>query len=752
MTERSSPVQPAHIAQLIRKRTRVEAAVVALRLCVAVARRFGVDLAATAPVPPGAAGPDAALAGVLADSLDNSLADALAFVVREAASHEVTCASLPAWEAERLRWREAGDLHPVSRLAAVTGDAAWSGWIADLVLLAGLPELHEGYAALFRQLHPQGEPYPTVALALHWLESERPQSAGAVRDAVEELLVHSRLAAVGLLRLDGAGPWHGRLLRPGPGVWAALQARAPLPGDGVLVAGVRSVPGLEGWLAQPDVRRAATALARGEPCLVALTGGTAAMRATRARALLGAAGAAAIHTAVTLATPLHEREDSAAALYCCAFMQRAVPWLEIEGEDGGGAAGAADAGWGRVPLRRLQWDLPVLASAPHERALPDLRLPLLALSAQPLPATARRALWRALLPGLAAQAGALAASYPVEPGEALDVAGDLALRGQVDGRPLALEDVGACLRARTAWQARPGVTRVAPRAGWDDLLLPPAAERQLREAVLRVRQQMLVLDDWGFEQGRHERRGLRMLFYGPPGTGKTLAAEAMAHALGVDMLVADIASLVSKWIGETEKNLAAVFDLAEKARALLVFDEADALFGQRTETSDAHDRYANLETAFLLQRLERYQGAAILTTNLRNSLDAAFTRRFEFIVEFPEPDEAARRALWRLHLPAGAPLAPGVDLDQLAQWYALSGAQIRNAALAAAFLGAAAHERGESGGQPCIRRQDFLLAVEREYDKAGKAHPGHPPPRSGPLSASSATTAFSASCASTDQR
>jgi hypothetical protein len=725
MDERGIPeaaqgVTAVQVALLIRERTRLEASVVALRLGVAVARRFGLEAVCAPATADAPAGPRA---GAAADTLAETLANSLAFVVREAAARKVTAASLPAWETERRNWREPGDLHPLSRLAAVAAAPAWSALIVDLVLLAGLPELHEGYAALFRQLHPDGEPYPTVALALHWLESEQPHAAATVRDAVEELLLHSRLAAVGLLRLEGAGPWHGRRLRPGPGVWQALQARPPLPDDGVLLAGVRQVPGLDSWLEQSEVRRAARALARGEPCLVALTGGTAAMRATRARALLGAAGVGAIHTALALSAPQAEREAAATAAYCCAFMHRAVPWLDIDGGDDG-----ADAGWGRAPLRRLQWDVPVLATAPYDRALPDLRLPLLALPVQPLPATARRALWAALLPGLAAQAGALAASYPVEPGEALDVASDLALRSQVDGRALTPADVGACVRARTAWHARPGVTRVTPRAGWDGLLLPPAAERQLHEAVLRVRQQMTVLDDWGFEQGRHERRGLRMLFYGPPGTGKTLAAEAVAHALGVDMLVADIASLVSKWIGETEKNLAAVFDLAERARALLVFDEADALFGQRTETSDAHDRYANLETAFLLQRLERYQGAAILTTNLRNSLDAAFTRRFEFIVEFPEPDEAARSALWRLHLPAGAPLAADVDLDQLAQWYALSGAQIRNAALAAAFLGAAAGE-GEAAARACIRRQDFLLAIEREYDKAGKAHPGHPPRR-----------------------
>jgi len=182
--------------------------------------------------------------------------------------------------------------------------------------------------------------------------------------------------------------------------------------------------------------------------------------------------------------------------------------------------------------------------------------------------------------------------------------------------------------------------------------------------------------------------------------------------------VVDLSSLVSKWLGETEKNLAAVFDVAERSRALLLFDEADALFGKRTDTQDAQDRYANLETAYLLQRLERYEGVAVLTTNLRSQLDNAFSRRFEFIVEFPEPDARVRTALWRLHLPEQAPLAPDVDLAELADWYALSGAQIKNAALAGAFLAA-------SSGQ-VIHQRHFLWAIEREFDKAGRAHPGYP--------------------------
>jgi len=157
----------------------------------------------------------------------------------------------------------------------------------------------------------------------------------------------------------------------------------------------------------------------------------------------------------------------------------------------------------------------------------------------------------------------------------------------------------------------------------------------------------------------------------------------------------------------------------ERSRALLLFDEADALFAKRTETQDAHDRYANMETAYLLQRLEHYEGVAVLTTNMRANLDPAFARRFEYIVEFPEPDAATREQLWRLHLPETAPIGGDVRLAELAAWYPISGAQIKNAALAAAFFAAA------DGSN--IQQHHFLLAIEREYDKAGRAHPGFPP-------------------------
>jgi SpoVK/Ycf46/Vps4 family AAA+-type ATPase len=207
-----------------------------------------------------------------------------------------------------------------------------------------------------------------------------------------------------------------------------------------------------------------------------------------------------------------------------------------------------------------------------------------------------------------------------------------------------------------------------------------------------------------------------MLFAGPPGTGKTLSAEVLAGALGADLLVVDVSRVVSKWIGETEKNLAEVFDAAERAQAVLFFDEADALFGRRTEVSDAHDRYANLETAYLLSRLERFEGLAVLATNLRQNIDPAFTRRLEFAVDYEEPSAAEREALWRCHLPERAPLAGDVDLAQLARLYPVVGGVIRNAATAAAFLAAAEGRE--------ISRRHLVAAIRREYEKSGRAFPG----------------------------
>ncbi len=228
--------------------------------------------------------------------------------------------------------------------------------------------------------------------------------------------------------------------------------------------------------------------------------------------------------------------------------------------------------------------------------------------------------------------------------------------------------------------------RIEPKASWDDLVLPELQHHLLRDLVVHVRQQVTVYETWGFARSSSRGLGVAALFAGPSGTGKTLAAEVVAHALRLDLLHVDLSRVVSKYIGETEKNLGRVFDEAERGGAVLLFDEADALFGKRSEVKDSHDRYANLEVSYLLQRIEAFRGLAILTTNLKKALDDAFQRRLRFVIPFPYPDAAARADLWRKTIPAEAP-TENLDIEKLARLNA-SGGTIRTIALHAAFLAA----------------------------------------------------------------
>jgi SpoVK/Ycf46/Vps4 family AAA+-type ATPase len=335
-------------------------------------------------------------------------------------------------------------------------------------------------------------------------------------------------------------------------------------------------------------------------------------------------------------------------------------------------------------------------------------------------------MWRALVPKLDGEASGLAARYPIEPAYAAEAVRDVR---SFDGGRISSGSISAAIQARSSLSLSGGVQLIKPTASREVLVLHPGRMQQIDEALNRLLYQQRVLDEWGFLRGRPGARGVRMLFAGPPGTGKTLTAEVMAKALSMDLLVVDIARVVSKWIGETEKNLAAVFDTAERARAVLLFDEADALFGKRTEVSDAHDRYANLETAYLLARLERFEGLAVLSTNLRQNIDPAFVRRLEFCVNFDEPGREERTALWNVHLPAGAPIGPDVNTRELASLFPVVGALIRNASVAAGFLAAA------DGGVIC--RSHLLHGLRREYEKAGKAFPALPANMSGGRSGTS---------------
>lgn len=263
-------------------------------------------------------------------------------------------------------------------------------------------------------------------------------------------------------------------------------------------------------------------------------------------------------------------------------------------------------------------------------------------------------------------------------------------------------------------QARPRLDDLAQRidssVAWDDLVLPGSQRQVLRDIAAHVRQRARVYDAWGFAAHGSRGLGISALFAGASGTGKTMAAEVLANELRLDLYRIDLSSVVSKYIGETEKNLRRIFDAAESGGAILLFDEADALFGKRSEVKDSHDRYANIEVSYLLQRMEAYRGLAILTTNLKSALDTAFLRRIRFVVQFPFPDAAQRAEIWRRVFPPGAPVE-ALDFEKLARLN-VAGGNIRTIALNAAFLAADA-------GEP-IRMAHLLRAARAEYAKLEK--------------------------------
>ena len=277
--------------------------------------------------------------------------------------------------------------------------------------------------------------------------------------------------------------------------------------------------------------------------------------------------------------------------------------------------------------------------------------------------------------------------------------------------PVSLFDIESAARG----QSNQGLRRLAQKVhcihDWPNLVLPSRCVRQLREICSSEKFRHLVYSQWGYDRRLAQGKGLNALFCGPSGTGKTMAAGIIARALALDLYKIDLSSVVSKYIGETEKQLNQIFHEAGSSNAILFFDEADALFGKRSEVKDAHDRYANVEVAYLLQKMEEYEGIVILATNFRRNMDDAFTRRMHHIVEFPFPDANLRERIWKGLVPPSAPLAGDVNFGFLARQFELSGGNIRNVALAAAFLAA------ESGGEICM--EHFIHGTSRELQKLG---------------------------------
>lgn len=320
----------------------------------------------------------------------------------------------------------------------------------------------------------------------------------------------------------------------------------------------------------------------------------------------------------------------------------------------------------------------------------------------------QRQLWRAALegrtgPDVLAEVDLLSATHRLSAREIEECAA------------LARDEEGAAVAGRLRSQLRRGdldalVRVVEPRATWSDLVLPPERVELLHAMVAQVRARCIVHDDWGFAERSSRGLGSTALFAGEPGTGKTMAAEVIAADLDLELLHVDLSAVVSKYIGETEKNLGRIFDRADHQGAILLFDEADALFGRRTEVSDSHDRYANIEVSYLLQRMEAYRGLAVLTTNARAALDAAFQRRLGFIVQFPFPDAEHRRRIWERAFPDLTPTR-GLEHSRLAS-LSVSGGSISNIARAAAF-------RAASAGGP-VTMADLAWAARAELAKSDR--------------------------------
>lgn len=286
------------------------------------------------------------------------------------------------------------------------------------------------------------------------------------------------------------------------------------------------------------------------------------------------------------------------------------------------------------------------------------------------------------------------------------------LLAAVDGTGLGPEHLLAGARAQNGAGLEKLARRVVPAVGWEDLVVRPAISSHLRDLVSRARNRDRVLGVWRMRPGGGRGRGVTALFCGDPGTGKTMAAEVVAGALGLDLYTVDLATVVDKYIGETEKNLERIFSEAEGVNGVILFDEADALFSKRSDVGDAHDRHANVEVAYLLQRMERFDGVAVLSTNLRTNLDEAFARRLDAIVEFPLPGEEERLSIWERCLPPLVPRDADVDLRFCARAFDLSGGSIRSASVSAAYLAAEAERP--------LAMADLVRSIEREYRKLGR--------------------------------
>ncbi len=331
----------------------------------------------------------------------------------------------------------------------------------------------------------------------------------------------------------------------------------------------------------------------------------------------------------------------------------------------------------------------------------------------PTPAYAQRfSLWQHFLGDENLDVQLIAGQFKLNPSQIRDAVAAARDRVAQEGLSLDSAHLFAAARAYSNPNLATLARKITPRYDWIDIILPADQIAQLTEIITTVRGRPMVLDDWGVGKKLTSSQGVTILFAGPPGTGKTMAAEVIARELGLDLFKIDLSTVVSKYIGETEKNLEKIFHEAASSNAILFFDEADAIFGKRSEVKDAHDRYANIEVSYLLQRMEAYDGVTILATNLRANLDDAFTRRLQFAIDFPFPEEADRLRIWQSLFPQDLPRGEELDFQFMARRFKLAGGNIRNIIVSAAFLAAA--------DEGAVKMVHLLHGARRELQKMGR--------------------------------
>ena len=634
----------------------------------------------------------AALAARLADLLDQALPGPGEHTAASGFLRAMAQAAGPQpWGAD--------DGDPLDRLAAGYG---LSPVEIDLLLLAGLPDEHEGYAGVLRTLHPRGEPRPSAGLAAQ-LFCAGPDERALLREVLEA----GPAVAAGVVRLDGDAPFWERTLQPAEALWSALHGVDAWPAALARVDAPGSAAGLDDWLATPSADHALRALASGRPWTVLVTADTDELAAERGAALAAAAGLAALR--VSLASPPDAGAERLVSVHATA--RGAVPVLRLLAPEGPGAAHAP-------ALERHPGPAVVCAQAGNvvvrgERAVVEVPAPRLTTAA-------RQAMWRAVLPEAPDAAPGLAARYTVEPAVAGAAAGDARALAELEGRAPRMEDVGAGVRTRAGLALSSGVRLLRPHAGWDRLVLPPDRKAQLREALGRLQHQARVLDDWGFLEGRPGARGVRMLFCGPSGTGKTLAAEVLAHALGrgpaaggpvARGVEVDRRDREEPGRGVRRRRARAGGALLRRGRRAV----RQAHRGRRRPRpvrQPGDGVPARAARALRGPRRPLHQPRARTSTRRSPAGSSSSSTSSE-----PGPAER-RRALAAATCPPTPRSTPDVDLAELAALYPVVGGVIRNAAVAAAFLAAA--------DGTAITRHHLVRALRREYDKAGRAFPGLP--------------------------